>query len=59
MEINPDEWRELYDLRDDLDIEDRMLMRKLIHYTEFLERTIREARRALSRAKLKELKKED
>jgi hypothetical protein len=39
----PDEWRKLYELRDDLDGEDRMLLRKLIHYTEHLERELKAA----------------
>lgn len=37
MNIRPDEWKKLFELRDDLEGEDRTLMRKLIHYTEMLE----------------------
>lgn len=37
INIRPDEWRKLRELRDDLDGEDRTLLRKLIMYTEMLE----------------------
>lgn len=57
MEITPDEWRYIYDLRNDLDDEDRAAMRKLILYTEHLERVVREAHKTLSRAKVKELRR--
>lgn len=43
MQIRPDEWRNLFELRDDLDGEDRALMRKLIRYVEYLEKRVREA----------------
>ena len=41
MQIRPDEWKKIFELRDDLDGEDRMLMRKLIKYAEHLEQEIR------------------
>ena len=37
LNIKPDEWRKLQELRDDLDGEDRTLMRKLMLYVEMLE----------------------
>lgn len=51
MEIRPDEWRKLFELRDDLDGEDRALLRKLIKYVEHLERTMRAASAVLLRKK--------
>jgi hypothetical protein len=40
--VNPDEWKKLFELRDDLmDPEDRRLLRKLIRYVEQLEQDIR------------------
>lgn len=51
MEIRPDEWRKLFELRDDLDGEDRALLRKLIKYVEHLERTIKEVKALLIRKK--------
>ena len=52
MQIRPDEWKKLFELRDDLEGEDRALLRKLIKYVEHLEseiKTIRElAHRAVS-----------
>ena len=41
MQIRPDEWKKIFELRDDLDGEDRLLLRKLIKYTEHLEQEIR------------------
>ncbi len=43
MQIRPDEWKKIFELRDDLDGEDRMLMRKLVKYVEHLEQEIRKA----------------
>lgn len=43
MQIRPDEWKKIFELRDDLDGEDRMLMRKLVKYVEHLELEIRKA----------------
>ena len=37
LNIRPDEWQKLRELRDDLDGEDRTLMRKLMLYVEMLE----------------------
>jgi hypothetical protein len=45
----PDEWRKLFALRDDLQGEDRLLLRKLIHYAEHLEHTIKNMRALLHR----------
>lgn len=41
MMIRPDEWKKLFELRNDLEGEDRTLMRKLIKYVEYLEQTVR------------------
>jgi hypothetical protein len=44
--ITREEWRELYILRDELeDPEDRRLMRRLLRYTEGLEKELRQFRR--------------
>lgn len=51
MQIRPDEWKKLFDLRDDLDGEDRALLRKLIKYVEHLERTIKQVQALLLRKK--------
>ena len=40
MQIRPDEWRFLYELRDDLDGEDQIALRRLIKYVEYLESEI-------------------
>lgn len=47
MQIRPDEWKKLFDLRDDLDGEDRALLRKLIKYVEYMEQTVRSMRALL------------
>ena len=39
--MRPDEWKKLFELRDDLEGEDRMLLRKLIKYVETLEQKIK------------------
>lgn len=51
MQIRPDEWRKLFELRDDLDGEDRALLRKLIKYVEHLEQTIKQVKALLLRKK--------
>lgn len=51
MQIRPDEWKKLFELRDDLDGEDRALLRKLIKYVEHLERTIKQVQALLLRKK--------
>ena len=43
MQIRPDEWKKLFELRDDLEGEDRALLRKLIKYVEALEQELRAA----------------
>ena len=41
MRISPDEWRDLFSLRDDLiDDDDRRLLRRFIKYVEYLERKL-------------------
>ena len=47
MHIRPDEWKKLFELRDDLDGEDRTLLRKLIKYVEHLEHTMKQATKLL------------
>ena len=54
MQIRPDEWKKLFDLRDDLDGEDRALLRKLIKYVEHMEQTIRNMRALLKLPKQEE-----
>ena len=54
MQIRPDEWRKLFELRDDLDGEDRALLRKLIKYVEHLEQTMRNLRALLRLPKQEE-----
>lgn len=54
MQIRPDEWRKLFELRDDLDGEDRALLRKLIKYAEHLEQSIRSLRAMLRLPKQEE-----
>lgn len=39
--MRPDEWKKLFELRDDLEGEDRALLRKLIKYVEALEQEMR------------------
>ena len=51
MQIRPDEWKHLFELRDDLDGEDRAALRKLIKYVEHLEKTLRDVRALLIRKK--------
>ena len=50
MQIRPDEWKKLFELRDDLDGEDRSLLRKLIKYVEHLEAEIKHIRELAHRA---------
>lgn len=50
MQIRPDEWKKLFELRDDLDGEDRSLLRKLIKYVEYLEQEIKTIRELAHRA---------
>lgn len=52
--LHPDEWKKLFELRDDLDGEDRALLRKLIKYVEHLEKTIKEVRAMLRLPKQEE-----
>lgn len=49
MQLRPDERKKMFDLRDDLDGEDRALMRRTIKYIEYLEQRVRELRRLLSK----------
>mgnify|MGYP003336448688 FL=1 len=50
MQIRPDEWKHLFALRDDLDGEDRNLLRKLIKYAEWLESEMRAIKALAHRA---------
>ena len=52
--MRPDEWKKLFDLRDDLEGEDRMLLRKLIRYVESLEQEMRAMKALLLRKQSKE-----
>jgi len=47
--VRPDEWKKLFELRDDLEGEDRMLLRKLIRYVETLEQEIKKLKALLIR----------
>lgn len=49
MRITPDEWREFFKLRDELEeAEDRALVRRLIKYIEYLEQKLRAMRHQLA-----------
>lgn len=49
VRITPDEWREFFKLRDELEAdEDRALMRRLIKYVEFLEQRLRAMKQQLA-----------
>jgi chemotaxis regulatin CheY-phosphate phosphatase CheZ len=49
MKITPDEWREFFKLRDELEAdEDRALVRRLIKYVEYLEQKLRAMRQQLA-----------
>jgi hypothetical protein len=49
MKITPDEWREFFKLRDELeDAGDRALVRRLIKYVEFLEQRLRAIKQQLT-----------
>jgi hypothetical protein len=47
MRITPEDWKDLFALRDDLQDEDRALLRRAIKYIEYLEITMRQARKLL------------
>ena len=47
--MRPDEWKKLFELRDDLEGEDRTLLRKLIKYVEALEQELRAVKALLLR----------
>ena len=49
MHIRPDEWKKLFELRDDLEGEDRTLLRKLIKYVEHIEQEMRSLKALLIR----------
>ena len=49
MQIRPDEWKKLFELRDDLEGEDRTLLRKLIKYVEHIEQEMRSLKALLIR----------
>jgi chemotaxis regulatin CheY-phosphate phosphatase CheZ len=49
VRITPDEWREFFKLRDELEAdEDRALVRRLIKYIEYLEQKLRAVRQQLA-----------
>jgi hypothetical protein len=49
VRITPDEWREFFKLRDELEADkDRALMRRLIKYVEFLEQRLRAMKQQLA-----------
>jgi hypothetical protein len=41
MNIQPDDWKLLFDIRDDLEGEDKVVLRNLIKYAEHMERTMK------------------
>lgn len=47
--MRPDEWKKLFELRDDLEGEDRTLLRRLIKYVEALEQELRAVKALLLR----------
>ena len=47
--MRPDEWKKLFELRDDLEGEDRTLLRRLIKYVEGLEQELRAVKALLIR----------
>jgi hypothetical protein len=47
--MRPDEWKKLFELRDDLEGEDRTLLRKLIRHVETLEQEIKKLKALLIR----------
>ena len=47
MRISPEDWKELFALRDALPGNDRALLRRVIKYIEYLEITMRQARKLL------------
>ncbi len=52
--MRPDEWKKLFELRDDLEGEDRTLLRKLIRHVETLEQEIKNLKALLIRRQSKE-----
>lgn len=54
MQLRPDEWKYIFELRDDLEGEDRAAIRRLIKYVEWLEKSIKQAKAALHGAVSKE-----
>lgn len=56
--MRPDEWKKLFELRDDLEGEDRTLLRKLIRYVETLEQELRNVKTLLLRKQSKEANNE-
>ena len=59
MHIRPDEWRKLFELRDDLEGEDRTLLRKLIRYVEHLEQEMRSLKALLIRKQSEDANNDD
>lgn len=50
MHIRPDEWKNLIELRDDLEGEDKTLLRKLMKYVEHLQDEIKHMKALLHQA---------
>ena len=59
MHMRPDEWRKLFELRDDLEGEDRTLLRKLIRYVEHLEQEMRSLKALLIRKQSEDANNDD
>jgi hypothetical protein len=48
MKLTPEEWKHLYELRDDMeDADDRIVLRRLIRHTEKLQRLVGKMRELL------------
>jgi len=50
VHIRPDEWKKLIELRDDLEGEDKTLLRKLMKYVEHLQDEIKHMKALLHQA---------
>ncbi len=54
-QIDESEWEEIYDLRDRLEGDDRIALRRFIKYTEHLEKTVKTLMRLEATAKSVEI----
>lgn len=50
MHIRPDEWKKLIELRDDLEGEDKALVRKLLRYVEWMHTELNNVKALLHQA---------